>query len=80
MKKLIVLTILMLVIPYLIVTYFVQDKEIKFKYASNMTVRVKREATGKIDIVPLEDYIVGVLAGEMPISFHIEALKAQAEN
>lgn len=78
MKKLIVLTILMLVIPYLIVTYFVQDKEIKFKYASNMTVRVKREATGKIDIVPLEDYIVGVLAGEMPISFHIEALKAQA--
>lgn len=28
--------------------------------------------------VPLEEYIVGVLAGEMPIDFELEALKAQA--
>lgn len=42
-----------------------------------MNVRVKR-SNGNIDKVPLEDYVVGVLAGEMPTSFHIEALKAQA--
>jgi stage II sporulation protein D len=28
--------------------------------------------------IPLEEYIVGVLAGEMPINFEIESLKAQA--
>ncbi len=28
--------------------------------------------------IPLEEYVVGVVAGEMPITFHSEALKAQA--
>ena len=28
--------------------------------------------------LPLDDYLIGVLAGEMPVSFHEEALKAQA--
>ena len=37
-----------------------------------------RNETGKIDVLPFEEYIVGVVAGEMPVSFHIEALKAQA--
>ena len=35
-------------------------------------------STGNIETIPLEEYIVGVLAGEMPISFDLEALKAQA--
>ena len=43
-----------------------------------MKVRVKHEDTGIIDVVPFEEYVTGVLAGEMPTSFHIEALKAQA--
>ncbi len=42
-----------------------------------MQVRVKR-TNGEIQKIPIEDYIVGVLAGEMPTSFNIEALKAQA--
>ena len=29
--------------------------------------------------IPLEEYIVGVLAGEMPINFDLEALKAVLE-
>ena len=66
-------------IPYLITICFIKkDNEIKFYFSSNTTVRIKRNATGKIDNVLLEDYIVGVLAGEMPVSFEIEALKAQA--
>ena len=32
----------------------------------------------RIDRIPIEEYVVGVVAGEMPISFDIEALKAQA--
>ena len=43
-----------------------------------MNVRVKREAKGLVESVPFEDYVVGVLAGEVPTSFDIEALKAQA--
>lgn len=34
--------------------------------------------TGQRVTLPLEQYLVGVVAAEMPASFHIEALKAQA--
>ena len=78
MKKLIVIVLLVIMIPYLIVTLFMKDDEIKLEYGSNMVVRVRREASGNILEVPFEEYIVGVLAGEMPVSFEIEALKAQA--
>lgn len=79
MKKVIILILMLIGIPYLITICFIKkDDEMKFYFSSNATVRIKRNATGKIDNVLLEDYIVGVLAGEMPVSFEIEALKAQA--
>ena len=78
MKKILLLTCLIILIPYLVINFFIKDDEIKFKYTSNMVVRVKQEDTDEIIKVPFEEYIVGVLAGEMPISFNIEALKAQA--
>lgn len=78
MKKILLLTCLIIIIPYIIVTIFIKDDEIKLIYQSNMNVRVKREKTNEIISVPFEDYIVGVLAGEMPTTFEIEALKAQA--
>lgn len=34
--------------------------------------------TNKAMVLPLEEYIKGVVAAEMPAAFHIEALKAQA--
>lgn len=40
------------------------------------TVRVL--VNGETKVLELEDYIVGVVAGEMPASFNMEALKAQA--
>ena len=76
MKKILLLTCLIIFIPYIIVNLFIKNEEIKLKYTSNMKVRVKQE--DKIIEVPFEDYIIGVLAGEMPISFELEALKAQA--
>lgn len=48
--------------------------ELEDKQLSMIRVLVKDEAIS----LPLEDYIVGVVAGEMPASFNIEALKAQA--
>ena len=76
-KKVILITFIIIFIPYLIVNIFIRDDEIKFIYHENMVIRVKRE-NGNIDEVPFEQYIIGVLAGEMPVSFDLEALKAQA--
>ncbi len=42
-----------------------------------IVVKVLKE-DNKIDSILLEEYIIGVVAAEMPASFHIEALKAQA--
>lgn len=80
MKKIIIFTALILFIPFVIVNFFDVDKkeEIKLRYESNIIIRVKRLNSNEIEYLPLEEYIVGVLAGEMPIYFEKEAFKAQA--
>ena len=80
MKKIIIFTALILFIPFVIVNFFNVDKkeEIKLRYESNIIIRVKRLNSNEIEYLPLEEYIVGVLAGEMPIYFEKEAFKAQA--
>lgn len=45
---------------------------------SAVEVAVYRTSAGQIDNVPLEEYLVGVVAAEMPVEFKEEALKAQA--
>lgn len=40
--------------------------------------KLLRSETGKVEEISFEDYIFGVLAAEMPASYEIEALKAQA--
>lgn len=83
MKKIIIITVVLIGIPFLVVVNLYEDEKeykeklIDLKYLSNTFVRVKDEA-GAIDKVNLEDYVVGVVAGEMPASFELEALKAQA--
>lgn len=41
-------------------------------------ITIKVEKNNQTIEVPLEDYIIGVVAGEMPATFQEEALKAQA--
>lgn len=45
---------------------------------TDLTVNVYRSDEQTIASIPLEDYIVGVVASEMPALFELEALKAQA--
>ena len=79
MKKIIIFILLLIFIPFLIVIIYQKNyKEITLNYINPKYIRVKRSKTGNIETIPLEEYIVGVLAGEMPISFDNEALKAQA--
>lgn len=42
------------------------------------TVSVYMTGTNTVTSIPLEAYAIGVVTSEMPSSFHIEALKAQA--
>lgn len=42
------------------------------------TIKVYNPETKEIKEMNLEDYIIGVVAAEMPVSFELEALKAQA--
>lgn len=90
----IVLTIfiLVLVVPSILVVSFPNNvnqmgaESIDIKKIENdnklsepsIEVSVYRTSTEGIETVPLEEYVVGVVASEMPISFELEALKAQS--
>ena len=77
-KKILLFSSLIIFIPFIVVTIFIKDDEITFNFSQNSVVRVYNEETNDITEVPIEEYVVGVVAGEMPIEFEIEALKAQA--
>lgn len=76
-----------LVVPSLLVQFVPngQSEERSAKTAAEVIapsdeiiVPVFRGKTETIEEVPLEQYVVGVVASEMPADFEIEALKAQA--
>lgn len=46
--------------------------------APQAAVKVFRHESGEVESIPLEEYVMGVVAGEMPAAFEPEALKAQA--
>ena len=78
MKKYVIIPLIIIIIPYLIVTFFIKDETIKIDFISNQIVRVKRINKGTIIDVPLENYVIHVVSSEMPMYFEEEALKAQA--
>lgn len=77
-KKILLFSLLIILIPFIVVTLFIQNDEITFNFSSNSIIRIYRENIGVIENVPIEEYVVGVVAGEMPVEFELEALKAQA--
>ena len=79
MKKIILITLIILAIPIIIIKILTpKETNQNYQKTNNTIVRVKRENKGTIDKIPLEKYLIGVLAGEMPVSYDMEALKAQA--
>ena len=53
------------------------NTSVKKETSSNINVTIYR-SNGKVLKLELEEYLVGVVAAEMPASFNLEALKAQA--
>lgn len=83
MKKFGFYVILMIVIivllPLIIVRSINMVEETKItENQSDITINVYIENQKKVVKMQLEEYLLGVVAAEMPASFEIEALKAQA--
>lgn len=84
---------IILAVPTLIVLPFISNSEVLSQSVdqqsvpdeekavvddSAVEVAVMRTQTDQIENVPLETYVIGVVASEMPVEFETEALKAQA--
>ena len=78
MKKIILTSITIVLIPFFVIKTFTKTDNINIKYISSKTIKVKNEKSGEIKEIPFEEYIKGVVSGEMPASYELEALKAQA--
>ncbi len=76
-NKILLLIVVLLTGVFLVVsskyhtTFFMVDDK-----SQNITIKDKESNT--LENIDLEDYVIGVVAAEMPASFEIEALKAQA--
>lgn len=57
----------------------IENKEVSLDTGQpSIDVAVYRAKQDKVEQLPLEEYLVGVVAAEMPADFEVEALKAQA--
>ena len=79
MKNVLLFCLLFILIPSIIISLLVINPiNSEFKFTRNTTIKLYRTKSKIIEEIPLEEYIVGVVSGEMPVSFEEEALKAQA--
>jgi len=82
MKKIVVIIISVIFIPFIITSFFYEYKvkNIQSGFNSNKDETVVRVLTknNTVEKINLEDYLVGVVSGEVPVSFEKEAIKAQA--
>ena len=75
-NKILFILVLVLCGVYSYIRSFNQ-KETSF-FSNENFVNVKDTSTNNVITMEVEDYLIGVLAGEMPASFNEDALKAQA--
>ncbi len=59
----------------------ISDEESSATLSTGLSIRsflIKNASSGNIDTVPMEEFVLGAVCSEMPATFHLEALKAQA--
>lgn len=71
LNKLLTFIVVIEIILFIIINPVIK-KDIKYRYSINIY------KVSNIDKAKLENYVIGVVAAEMPATFSIEALKAQA--
>ena len=86
-KNLLLYIIVLILIPIFVVSIIYKsldneklDNDIKKTTTKEISssIKIKINKNNEIKKLDLEEYIIGVVAGEMPASFEMEALKAQA--
>ena len=55
-----------------------QSESTEQEKSNSKTIKLLHSATGKVEELNLDEYLYGVVSSEMPASYEIEALKAQA--
>ena len=82
MKNKILLSIALILLPFAVISFLSKKTNFnlpkKVEKSPEVVETIKLNDNGTITQLNLEDYVVGVIAGEMPASFELEALKAQA--
>ena len=79
MKKILVVLISTLAVPLIITNFFYE-----YKFSTGLVIKkeekkirvLKKDNT--VEILNLEDYLIGVVSAEVPVCFEEEAIKAQA--
>lgn len=92
MRKVFMLILCIIILIFLIPVIFttkriekvsskVEEKEIEvidYDYSKYKTIKLLHKDTNKVEEVNLDKYIVNVVSAEMPVTYDLEALKAQA--
>lgn len=92
MKKIFIYILCLILVCFLIPILFTKKQEIKevvlstekeapfenYDYGQYKIIKLLHSATGEIQELDLDTYLLGVVCSEMPASFEEEALKAQA--
>ena len=77
-NKILLIVVVFLSGIYGLMRSFYKETSFLIDDLSEIQVTVKDNETQEIISFDMEEYLVGVIAGEMPASFNMEALKAQA--
>ena len=70
--------LILILILSIAISSFWKEKTTFFDNSKDMNIIIKNKDTDEEKEINLEEYVIGVIAGEMPASFDEEALKAQA--
>ena len=65
-------------LPYDLLNRYSDTREYRQHSEGSIIISVYNHRTGEVIYIDLEEYLVGVVFSEMPASFEIESLKAQA--
>ncbi len=78
MRKIFLITLLLALLLILGLPYITNRAAEPPIRDEGTVVRLYRHDINEVEVIPLDEYITGVVAAEMPAEFPIEALKAQA--
>lgn len=90
MKKIILNSVFIVVMAFLLPILFTKqfksnevstnniEESKNFDYGEYNTINLLHSENGNIENLPLDTYLYGVVSAEMPASYELEALKAQA--